>query len=175
MPRERREKMYPQDLITNLPTETISRLSGNCQYLLHIFHHLCYCTSKKSHSGAWYCYPSEEWLARRTGRSRVQISRSVQRLSKMGLIDLTHRRKVRGVFQTNLYRLGRNLLAMLNKAKSLINRSSHRVTFELHKVPNTILVKNQQGLKHHLIDRARGPTWEEIVNRLEKKLFHDIK
>ncbi len=161
-------------MINDLPKEIVSQLSGNCQYVLSILFQLCKTTAKRSPSGAWYCFPSEAWLAYRTGRSRVQISRSIQALKGLGMIDVTHRRKVCGKWKTNLYRLGKQLMFFLNKVKSLKNRLSYRVTSMIHKVTNTMLDKKIKGLKSLLKSRG-SPGIEDIIRRLEPKVLNRIE
>lgn len=163
--------MFPVTLTLHLPSAIVSQMSGTCQHLLHLLNDLCKIQSKRSPSRAWYCFPGEKWLGQRVRRSREQISRSVNKLSDLDLIHITHRRKRDGTFQTNLYRLGKLMTYYLNAAKSAKNRLSYRVTEMSHIVSNTILVKNGKGLKPLLNNRVRGPTWLEIAERLDKKMF----
>lgn len=163
--------MLSHTLTVNLPSEIVAQLSGTCQYLLHIIDRLCYATHKRSPSRAWYCFPSEKWLGRRMRRNSEHVSRCIQRLHKLELIDLTHRRWRNGRFQTNLYKLGKVLLYWMNAAKSATNRLSYHLTEMSNIVSNTMLVKNGKGLKPLINDRVRGPTWLEIAERLDKKMF----
>jgi hypothetical protein len=160
-----------QEILLNLDRNTLTQLNATCQLVLQLINSLCKTTQTKSPSKAFYCFPSEDWLARRIGKSRVQVSRSVSRLKMLGLISITYRRKVRGIYQTNLYRLGRALLFALNKAKALKNGLSYRVTSMLHRVSNTLISKEQKGLRQHLKGQVRGPTWEQIAQRIEEKYF----
>ncbi len=167
--------MYPVTLTLNLPSAIVSQLSGTCQYLLGLLNQLCKTQSKRSPSRAYYCFPGQEWLGRRTQRCRETISRSVQNLARLELIHITHRRWANGRHQTNLYRLGKQLLYWLNAAKALKNRLSYHVIEMSHIVSNTKILKEPKGLKPHLSDRVRGPTWEEVAARLDKKMFPEAE
>ncbi len=68
---------------------------------------LSYKTKKRSPSGAFYCFPSEAYLARRVGVRRETVSRHICRLHREGFIRRTRRRKVQGRWQTNLYVVGK--------------------------------------------------------------------
>lgn len=60
-----------------------------------------------------YIQPSERWIRSKTGYSISGISRSITRLTNLGIIKRTHRRKRHGKWQTNLYHLGDQILSMV--------------------------------------------------------------
>ncbi len=81
-------------------------------------------SAKKNPSKKGYVCPGEEWIAQRLGRCRQAISESVQKLHKLGILKVINRRKIKGHFQTNLYKLGYWLLRAAGNLKSLISNVS---------------------------------------------------
>lgn len=61
--------------------------------------------AKRSRWGARYCCPGQAYLARKIGVHPVTVSKAVTDLADKGILSVTHRRKVRGIWQTNLYRI----------------------------------------------------------------------
>ena len=97
--------MSTQPFAVRVAEETLKQLDGYDLRLLEEIHFLCRCKAKSSKTGARYANPSEEYLSRKVGLSRSNVSRHMSKLSKLGILLVTHRRKVRERFQTNLYRI----------------------------------------------------------------------
>ena len=113
-----------------------------------------------------YATPGEAWLSKNTGLHRVTISRRVSFLSEKGFLGITYRRKVQGNFQTNLYRFGKVLWALIKDVTARFRSFFNRVTPVLHivsldRVNNTSKVNST----HH------DTELQAVFDRLERKLF----
>lgn len=84
---------------------TYNQLTGLDARLLELIDYECRKTRKHSPSGASYCLKPQEWLATCLGVCRETISRHVSKLAALGILQVTHRRPVRGEYQTNLYKI----------------------------------------------------------------------
>jgi len=97
----------------SLPVSIIQQLNGTdfkiLRTLMGLFEH----TRKKNKSGALWCNPGEKWLGRQVGRSIWTVSRSVQKLARMGLVGIQHRKSKDGTFLTNLYKVGHRVLRLI--------------------------------------------------------------
>lgn len=114
--------------------ETLSKLDMLDYRLLSYLDFLSSCQAKKSPTGARYCNPGEKHLAEKLGVTRETISHHITKLTKLGVLSTTHRRKLRGVWQTNLYYVRRmaswaagKLLAFLREAGNHVKRPAHLV------------------------------------------------
>jgi hypothetical protein len=79
-----------------------------------------------------YATPGEAWLAENTELHRVTVSRRVSFLKSKGFLAITYRRQVKGQWQTNLYRFGGVLWAMIQDVTKRFHSFFHRVTRPLH-------------------------------------------
>ncbi len=78
---------------------------------------------QKKKTGAFYCQPSREYLAAKVGVCVATISRHTTKLKGMNLLDKVVRRKVHGVWQTNLYKVALNMGAwLMNKVSGLFRQ-----------------------------------------------------
>lgn len=87
------------------PQSTLNHLSGLDYRIIEQIDFLSRLQAKKSPTGARYCNPGQAWLARTLGRSRQTINVRIRRLYHLGILSVTHRRKVEGRWQTNLYKI----------------------------------------------------------------------
>ncbi len=60
---------------------------------------------QKERTGASYCLPGREYLARKLGVSVRTVSRHIAKLKGLGVIDAIQRRPVRGQWRSNLYKV----------------------------------------------------------------------
>src|SRR5262245_17181852 len=60
---------------------------------------------QKKKTGSSYCLPGRQYLSEKLGISIRTISRSDARLKRLGILDVTQRRPIRGIWQTNLYKV----------------------------------------------------------------------
>lgn len=119
--------------LANVPAESRKYLSGNA---LNVLDEILFIMRKAAHGQGKklaYAVCGEEYLARKTGLSRVHVSRCIGRLKRLGLLWVTRRRQVKGVWQTNLYRLGKVLygifMGLLRQEKKRLKPAPiHHVT-----------------------------------------------
>lgn len=84
-----------------------------------------------------YATPGELYIANAIGMHRVTISRRIQFLMQKGLLAITYRRKVKGQWQTNLYKFGKVLWGMIKSVTNRFHSFFNRVTPMLHIVSYT--------------------------------------
>jgi len=73
----------------------------------------------------------------------------------MELLSVIHRRKYKGFWQTNLYRLGAKLLIILKRYKEAVKEYINRVTFSSHIVKLTTVNKEKGALEGVLRTRLQ--------------------
>jgi DNA-binding transcriptional ArsR family regulator len=94
------------------------------------------CRKQRQRTGAAYCCPGREYLARKVDCDIGTISRHTTKLERLGLIEKIQRRPVRGQWRSCLYRLRSwvswrlgqiaGMLRKVGKARST-EKNSHRV------------------------------------------------
>lgn len=122
--------------------ETYNQISGLDARLLEQIDFDCRQQAKRSRTGARYSTHSEAYYAKVLGVRRETISHHVCHLANLGILEITRRRKVRGVWQTNMYkikswiwwRLGR-LLRGLRKRPDRVTQGSHKAVCKTEKEP----------------------------------------
>jgi hypothetical protein len=149
--------------------EIYNQLDGYDFRILEYLMYLCKLQAKKSPTGARYAYPSESHLANKLDTTRETISRHVSKLSRLGVIAVTHRRKVRGHWQTNLYRIVSHVWWKVQQAISQLRGKTHRVT------PTSHLTTPMRGNKN-LEDQKGGPSGNftslrDTIKALQPALF----
>jgi hypothetical protein len=88
--------------------------------------------AKRSPSGARYCIPGRQYLAAKLGVCVRTVSRSIARLKRLGILDVTQRRPVRGIWKTNLYKIRHWLGWRLGQVQGLLRKPFHRGTPVAH-------------------------------------------
>lgn len=133
-PRENKQKAQRQivDISITSVQQIYRKLDGHDIRLIEELVYLSRLQSKKSPSGAKYCCPSEIYLAKKLGVRREAVSRHVSKLARLGVLEVTHRRKVRGMWQTNLYRVRRAFAWLIGKVMAIINYRKDRVRPKAH-------------------------------------------
>jgi Mn-dependent DtxR family transcriptional regulator len=154
----------------SLTPDQLRQLNGTEMIVLEVIYDMCLRQTGRSPTGAAYCYPGQGWIAKRIGKSREWVNRCLQKLCRMGLLQSQRRRKVRGMWQTCLYKLGTVLLTLLRSPKSLIHALLHRVKYTSHIVKKPSLVRENSGLKRAFKEPRAGPNLEELISRLGKKI-----
>lgn len=109
------------------PHETINRLSGTEIRLLELINYRTRKQAQRSPTGARYCIDPQAYFAKCLGVRRETISRAVTRLATAGILDVTHRRKRRGQWQTCMYRIRNWLWWRAGKILALIHRAGRAV------------------------------------------------
>ncbi|MGB9892754.1 hypothetical protein, partial [Thermodesulfovibrio yellowstonii] len=97
----------------NLPKEFLKKLSRTECFLLDIIGEMAI---KKTFQGRLYTKTllmSQNWLAKRLGKSREWVSKCLRRLEAYGFIEITRRKKPDGTWATNIYKIGQKFLQIL--------------------------------------------------------------
>lgn len=84
---------------------TYNKLDATDLRLLEHLNFLSRLQAKKSPTGARYCCPSERYLAANLSVSRETVSHHVSKLRRLGILDVTRRRQIRGIWRTNMYKI----------------------------------------------------------------------
>ena len=84
---------------------TLRQLDGKDLMILEHLMFLCKVHKQNSESGASYAIPSQMWLAKKIGIRRETVSRHITKLARLGILEVTHRRQVKGKYKTNMYRI----------------------------------------------------------------------
>lgn len=112
-------------LVAKMPKCVKDSLRGKDEELLRRLLHLSWLHAVRGGRGRAYCAPSQGFLARVIGRCSRSVRRALRRLEAAGLIVSVRRRPLCGKPQTNLYELGKRLLAAIYShtvPKTLKNR-----------------------------------------------------
>jgi helix-turn-helix protein len=83
---------------------------------------------QKKKSGAAYCVPGRKYLAEKLGCSIRTISRSIARLTRLGVLAVTHRRPIRGIWQTNMYKIRSWFGWRMGQLGAMLRKPVHRGT-----------------------------------------------
>jgi len=128
--------MKPHLRLNRLPKKLRMLLTWADEMLLEEITYLCGVTSWRSPSGARYAICGEAYLAKEFGLCRSYVSERIQYLEKIGMLNVIHRRKNKGRWMTNLYRIGPVLMDVLTNCcrelTGVISLVSHRVGFSRH-------------------------------------------
>jgi len=144
---------------------TYNRLTGLDARFLELLDYDCRQQSTKSPSGARYSIKPEAWYAKKLNVCRETISHTVTKLSKLGILDITHRPPIRGQWQTNLYKIRSWVWWKLGKLLRSLRQVSHRVKEPPH-------LTNPERVKKPEARKEGGPT--AIKNTLSE-LFAAIR
>jgi len=109
-------------MIAGLPKDVMVQLNTTDIRCMELLRDMIIRHGKKNPSKKEYACPGQEWLSQRLDRCRQSISESVQKLSRLGILRVTQRRPVRGMWSTNLYRLGYWPLRLLGRFKGESNQ-----------------------------------------------------
>jgi hypothetical protein len=107
--------------------KTFNQLDGYDLKLLDLIYFLSKCQAKKSPTGAKYCTPSEIYLGNKLRISRESVSHHVVKLNALGVLDVTHRPKRYGKWQTNMYKIVSWVWWRIRQATQQLRSLPHRV------------------------------------------------
>jgi hypothetical protein len=115
------------------PQETYQQLDGIDLKLLEEIAFLC--RQQRKRTGAAYCYPRRAYLAGKLGCDVGTISRHTSKLAGLGVLEKIQRRRIRGIWQTCLYRLRSWQAWMLGRVAGVVRKvgNFHRVRPNAHK------------------------------------------
>lgn len=112
--------------------DTYNQLTGLDARLLEAIDYDCRLTAARSPTRAKYSVKPEAYFAKILSVSRETISHHVTKLSKLGVLEVTHRNRVRGVWQTNMYRIRSWVWWRLAKLLRSLRSTPHRVKQPSH-------------------------------------------
>jgi hypothetical protein len=113
-------------------------LTVNQCYILHEISFLALAHGLNNPSRAIYCVPSEKYLAKKIGTCRETVSRNIQILKEMKLLNVVRRRKENGYWKTNLYKFGAVLWTIVKGITDCFLKKFNHVTQMSHIVSDTI-------------------------------------
>ena len=117
-------RIYYYPTLDVLSSEIIQQLTGKDIKVLHQMFILFRMASRNLTIKHVYIQPSEIYLRSKTGYSICGISRSISKLTQLGIIRTTHRRMRWGRWQTNLYHLGEMILAKVPWLRKALKKLS---------------------------------------------------
>lgn len=100
-------------IIASLPPAIRNDLNASEKGVLTSIVHLAWTYASRSGRGHAYCIPSQAYLARAIARSTRTVRRAIDALAEMGLLEVQRRSSHTGHWLSNLYRLGKRLLAVV--------------------------------------------------------------
>lgn len=154
----------------SLPREILIQLNSTDINILDTLISMCRAQVSKSPTGAAYAFPGQTWLGSKIDRARENVSRSVSKLKKLGLIEVIHRRKIRNMFQTNLYRAGHALLFILKQTKAALAALLDHVTKPSHIVNNSHSKETEKDSIRSLSIKMKSEDLPNIIKRLANKM-----
>ena len=104
-------------ILSSLPQEVRCELSGRQHSLIQMLLYLCGVQCRRSGRQSLYALPGQEFLGQHIGRSTRTVRRYLDALSCLGLISYHQRSPLSNKPQTNIYKLGGQLLALLHNIK----------------------------------------------------------
>jgi hypothetical protein len=111
---------------------TYNHLTGLDARFLELLDFDCRRQATKSPTGARYSIKPEAWFAKCLSVCRETISHVVSKLSKLGILEVTHRSQIRGQYQTNLYKIRSWVWWRLGKLLRALRKAQHRVKEPSH-------------------------------------------
>lgn len=110
-----------------------------------------------------YIQPSEIYLRAKTGFSIGGISRSITRLTNLGIIRTTHRRMKWGKWQTNIYHLGDLILKMVPWMRKFLNNKPPSPFDHTVKLDNKTSLKNDSADEEYI----SYSEWKRLTAKIE--------
>jgi len=128
-------------MIASLPADLRSEMNSSAHGVCVRLLHLCWYHAEHSGRGHAFAIPSQGWLAKCIDRCDRTVRRAIDWLVGQGLITSQRRRPRQGVNQTNVYGLGKRLLAVIYAAAGQKVKQYHDRT----KVSDNDLKKGIEG------------------------------
>ncbi len=114
--------------INYIPQKSLLKLNSREINILKNLLFIMQQSAKKGHGRDYACQASEKWLAKRCKTSIWQISRSIQKMVRLGIISAKQQITKYGQFKTNLYGLGKVLIEHIwNILKGKSTRDHNRL------------------------------------------------
>lgn len=113
-------------------SETYNQITGLDARFLEAINYDAKCSQKYRVHGGRYADKPEAYYAKILGVCRNTISDAVMKLEKLGILDVTRRRKIKGTWQTNLYRIKSWIWWRLGKMLRALRKRPSRGTQTSH-------------------------------------------
>jgi DNA-binding PadR family transcriptional regulator len=190
-PFQRRLKMKFILNIVNLPQEVLKSQPHTALLLLQLIVNMA--LEKDPQTGKFISKDisaTEWWFAKRLGRSREWISKSLKRLEQAGLIQVIRQKAQDGTWKRNIYRIGHELFRILGMwrqaVKAVVNfvkSGSQVVGSTFKKVKGKLFQSSQQNKVCQIDDaevqriRDKKPfeALQEIIKRIEERHFKEVE
>jgi DNA-binding transcriptional ArsR family regulator len=150
------------------PTDIYQQLDGIDFRLLDELAFLC--KQQRQRTGAAYCCPGREYLARKVDCDIGTISRHTSKLERLGLLEKIQRRPVRGQWRSCLYRLRSWVSWRLGQIAGMLRKVGKSGSIE--KIPHRVRpaaritsVNESNVFRSPSQPLAIAPTPEEIAAR----------
>ncbi len=102
---------------------------------------MCLAQRKKGKKHSAYCFPGQTWICEKLGVSREWVCKCIARLRRLDLVVVIHRRKYKGQWQTNLYRIGTTSYRLIGDARAAVGALVDRVKSGLQIVKKTTVLR----------------------------------
>lgn len=123
---------------------TYNQISGMDARLLEAIDYDARVNQKHRPTRAKYSDKPQAYFAKILGVCRETISDSVRKLEKLGILDITRRRRVRDRWQTNLYKIRSWIWWRLAKALRSLRSTPSHVTTTSHIATPKRVINNQE-------------------------------
>lgn len=150
--------------VEGLPEEILPHITAADWRVFSHITTLCRLTASKSPKKALYAFSGQAYLAGRLNMRRETVSRSVQRLQRFGLLTITHRRRWRGRWMTNLYKLGPTFWRAMKRGKAAVAAALDHVTSQSHIARTASYNGSRQGPIS--VSQAASAALDEMRSRL---------
>jgi hypothetical protein len=152
----------------SIPYDIRDNMNSTDFKVLYCLFDLLHIRSKRRPHDSIYVTPSEMWIGKRCQLSRETVSRSISRLTLFGLISRTRRRKLKGVWQCNLYKIGYRLARIAKSARQFASDLFNHVTQNSHIVPISKYNYYVES-KKEVISKVKDPELQSIIDRCKQK------
>jgi len=145
--------------------ETYNQLTALDGRLLEAIHYDCRIMRAHSPQRASYSVKPQAYFAKILGVTRETVSDHYRKLEKLGILAITHRRKIHGLWQTNLTRIVSWIWWRLGKVLRKLRGTPHRVTQLSHIATPKRVNDNREPLKGGPVDLFT----QQILARWEQR------
>jgi len=153
--------------LDRLPEQVKKELTPINIIVFNMLHDMMRNQNKKSQGHNAYCFPGEKWIGKRVNRCPVTISKTISKLKTLGLLWVTYRRKVRGRWQTNLYRLGHELIKAFGFTKPALNQLLNRLALTLNRVSKDKYSNKKNKETEFINHKKPDEELEQILKRCQ--------
>lgn len=134
-------------MINYLPADMLRGL--NCTQVKATYHLLSMIQwhGKKSLSGAAYWNAGQKSMALTLGVSRTWLSTCIQQLHNQQILTKLRRRREKGQWKTNLYKLGPRIVKIFKGPRAALQALAYHVSSSRHTVSKPVSKLNKEGIR----------------------------